>query len=522
MESFLKMSCTAPWSFFSWPATRRQQILLGNGMFALLSHADELRRLWKDPALVPSAVEEMLRYDSPIQFTTRLAKADIEIHDTKIREGEWLYLVIGAANRDPAQFTDPDRFDVGRAANKHIAFGAGALRRDLSVSLGSIFRLQPRLLWNNRQQRSRCLEADMNGFSTWVLAALLAVGQSAEPVAPPKQNVFREGDRLIFSPSVTDQELQAFPPSPEIRGIFFAVGPNRWKSTLTAAGLESLARWTNLQSLGLPEGVVTDEILLKLSSLTQLRSFDLMGTRYGASVTARGLAVLSSFPHLRELRLDGLVLTDEVTIPIGKLTELRSLQFYRAPLTDVGIANLSRLTMLEELGLGESRITDKSLEIIGKMTRLKWLDLRAPVTGKGLSALRSLKDLQWLTLGPTVNDDAIEAMAPLKNLEHLYLEKAQITDSQLHRLLTFPVLKTLDLSGTRVTDEGMKSIVALPALTDLRLENTRITDKTLSLMSAHSSSALPRLEHLTLRETAVTDEAIARLKTARPTLILFK
>jgi cytochrome P450 len=100
--------------------------LIGNGMLALLSHGDELRRLSGDPTLVSSAVEEMLRYDGPIQFTTRLAKADLEIHDTKIREGEWLYLVIGAANRDPSQFPDPDRFDVGRAGNKHIAFGAGA------------------------------------------------------------------------------------------------------------------------------------------------------------------------------------------------------------------------------------------------------------------------------------------------------------------------------------------------------------------------------------------------------------
>lgn len=100
--------------------------LIGNGMLALLNHDDERRRLWSDPVLVPTAVEEMLRYDSPIQFTTRLAKTALEIHDTKIREGESLYLVIGAANRDPAQFPDPDRFDVGRAANKHIAFGAGA------------------------------------------------------------------------------------------------------------------------------------------------------------------------------------------------------------------------------------------------------------------------------------------------------------------------------------------------------------------------------------------------------------
>ena len=100
--------------------------LIGNGMLALLKHDDERRRVWSDPTLVPTAVEEMLRFDSPIQFTTRLAKANLEIHDTTIREGEWLYLVIGAANRDPAQFPDPDRFDVGRSANKHIAFGAGA------------------------------------------------------------------------------------------------------------------------------------------------------------------------------------------------------------------------------------------------------------------------------------------------------------------------------------------------------------------------------------------------------------
>ena len=127
--------------------------LIGNGMLALLSHDDEQRRLWSDPTLVPTAVEEMLRYDSPIQFTTRLAKADLEIHDTQIREGEWLYLVIGAANRDPAQFPDPDRFDVGRAVNKHIAFGAGAhfclgaplARLEAQRALRSLSRLCPNL-----------------------------------------------------------------------------------------------------------------------------------------------------------------------------------------------------------------------------------------------------------------------------------------------------------------------------------------------------------------------------------------
>ena len=127
--------------------------LIGNGMLALLNHGDELQRLWGDPTLVSSAVEEMLRYDSPIQFTTRLAKADVEIHDTTIREGEWLYLVIGAANRDPAQFTDPDRFDVGRAGNKHISFGAGAhfclgaplARLEAQLALRSLSRRCPNL-----------------------------------------------------------------------------------------------------------------------------------------------------------------------------------------------------------------------------------------------------------------------------------------------------------------------------------------------------------------------------------------
>jgi cytochrome P450 len=100
--------------------------LIGNGMLALLRHPDEMQKVWDSPSRVPAAVEEMLRFDSPVQLTTRMAKTDLEIQGTKIRKGDWLYLVVGAANRDPAQFPDSDRFDVSRAENKHIAFGAGA------------------------------------------------------------------------------------------------------------------------------------------------------------------------------------------------------------------------------------------------------------------------------------------------------------------------------------------------------------------------------------------------------------
>ncbi len=99
--------------------------LIGNGLLALLRHPDQMRRLWDDEALVPSAVEEMLRYDGPVQLTTRLAKVDVEMLGTKIPAGQWVYLVLAAADRDPAAFPEPDRFDVARKDNKHVAFGAG-------------------------------------------------------------------------------------------------------------------------------------------------------------------------------------------------------------------------------------------------------------------------------------------------------------------------------------------------------------------------------------------------------------
>ena len=123
--------------------------LIGNGLLALLHHPDQLRRVWNDPALIPTTIEEMVRYDSPVQFTTRLARVDLEIHGTKIRKGEWLYLVLGAANRDPAQFPEPDRFDVGREDNKHIAFGAGA-----HFCLGApLARLEARVILRTLRQR---------------------------------------------------------------------------------------------------------------------------------------------------------------------------------------------------------------------------------------------------------------------------------------------------------------------------------------------------------------------------------
>lgn len=99
--------------------------LIGNAVMALLQHPAERRRLQDDPSLIRSAVEEFLRFDSPVQLTDRVAKEDLEIDGQRIRKGELVGLILGAANRDPEKFPDPDRLDLGRQDNDHIAFGHG-------------------------------------------------------------------------------------------------------------------------------------------------------------------------------------------------------------------------------------------------------------------------------------------------------------------------------------------------------------------------------------------------------------
>ncbi len=97
--------------------------LVASSVLSLLRAPSELARLRADPALLPTAVEELLRHQTPAIFTARLAAEDIAIGGQTIRSGEPVYLMLTAANRDPAQFPDPDRLDVGRTDNRHIAFG---------------------------------------------------------------------------------------------------------------------------------------------------------------------------------------------------------------------------------------------------------------------------------------------------------------------------------------------------------------------------------------------------------------
>jgi pimeloyl-[acyl-carrier protein] synthase len=100
--------------------------LIGNGVLTLLRNIEEMNRLKDDFSLIPSAVEEMLRYESPSQHTGRLAPEDIELGGKLIRKGQAVMAVMAAANRDPARFPDPDRFDVSRRDNRHLAFGYAA------------------------------------------------------------------------------------------------------------------------------------------------------------------------------------------------------------------------------------------------------------------------------------------------------------------------------------------------------------------------------------------------------------
>jgi cytochrome P450 len=99
--------------------------LIGNGLWALLNSPGELARLRADPAMVPSAIEEMLRFDGPIQLNNRRLAAPMTLSGKTLPAGTLITIGIGAANHDPDQFPDPERFDVARKPNRHVAFGQG-------------------------------------------------------------------------------------------------------------------------------------------------------------------------------------------------------------------------------------------------------------------------------------------------------------------------------------------------------------------------------------------------------------
>jgi len=99
--------------------------LIGNGILALIRHPEQLEKLRQQPSLIESAVEEIIRYDGPVQTTSRTALEDMQIGGKQIAKGDRISLTLGAANRDPAHFNDPDFFDIERSVGRHVGFGFG-------------------------------------------------------------------------------------------------------------------------------------------------------------------------------------------------------------------------------------------------------------------------------------------------------------------------------------------------------------------------------------------------------------
>lgn len=127
--------------------------LIGNGVLTLLRHRDQLEKLRADLSLIPSAVEELLRYESPSQHTARLAPYDVQLGGKEMRKRQAVIAVMGAANRDPERFPDPNRLDICRQDNRHVAFawgshfcfGAPLARIEGQVAFATVLRRMPNL-----------------------------------------------------------------------------------------------------------------------------------------------------------------------------------------------------------------------------------------------------------------------------------------------------------------------------------------------------------------------------------------
>ncbi|HTT76641.1 MAG TPA: cytochrome P450 [Candidatus Binataceae bacterium] len=127
--------------------------LIGNGLLALCRYPDQQQRLRENRELVPKAVEEMLRYDPPVQMTVRIPTVAVNVGGTEIPSGSLAFILLAAANRDPAKFPHPELFDIGREPNEHVAFGEGIhfclgaplARLEGAIAIESILKKFPRL-----------------------------------------------------------------------------------------------------------------------------------------------------------------------------------------------------------------------------------------------------------------------------------------------------------------------------------------------------------------------------------------
>ena len=173
--------------------------LIGNGMLALLTHPAQLERLREEPGEIDAAVEEMLRFDDPVQCDFRVAVEHCEIGDVPIQPGDSLILLLGAANRDPEVFERADAFDIGRRGTRHLAFG-----QEIHHCIGAqLARLQARIAIGMLLERftsMRTLGGEPRFRSNSVMRGLeslhvrVTIGPT-EPSAPQTQGRLQSGIR---------------------------------------------------------------------------------------------------------------------------------------------------------------------------------------------------------------------------------------------------------------------------------------------------------------------------------------
>ncbi|MES2353589.1 MAG: cytochrome P450 [Pseudomonadota bacterium] len=152
--------------------------LLGNGLLALLQHPEQWQMLKRTPMLMQSALRELLRFDSPVQYTGRRLKANVVLHGKELKKGELVIPLIGAANRDPNQFSNPDNLDITRNEGNHLSFGYGA-----HVCIGATLTyLEAEIAFNSLIKRLPYLQL-VNVNPTWSTNAVYR-GLTALPVRP--------------------------------------------------------------------------------------------------------------------------------------------------------------------------------------------------------------------------------------------------------------------------------------------------------------------------------------------------
>jgi hypothetical protein len=154
-----------------WPRTTTNGI--GNAIIALMTHRDQWHMLREEHGLIPNAADEALRYRSPVQTEPRFASRDVDIAGTSFAQGTRLRMLLGAANRDPERFDEPDRFDITRSDVKHLALGAGhhyclgasLARHEITLALASLVDRFPTCGWpriSHAGGMSSISEASMN------------------------------------------------------------------------------------------------------------------------------------------------------------------------------------------------------------------------------------------------------------------------------------------------------------------------------------------------------------------------